>query len=286
MAFVGRYINMDASVERRAAFEDRLARLGQAGRYTRFAAVDGRKLDVGRSTLTPSEMGCMLSHYQCVLEAAGRDGPTHIVEDDAIFADEAVPILNQVVGQLDTHWDILFTDIIVPVNFDALLTLVRCWRAAGLDGGAAPRRPQSIHYLDLTQIPFSGAASYLLSSRGAKKLAPFMQAELDRGATMQVDMLYRWLVNAGHLRAACTAPFLTSVEPAAIVSTTIADRDQHHASALALFLLRYYFFYGRDDQALRAMAAALGGGQTPAGEDIDLLWPALRYVLSDDYVNF
>jgi hypothetical protein len=179
----------------------------------------------------------------------------------------------------------LFTDIIVPVNFDTLLTLVSCWRAAGMEGTAPPRRPSSIHYLDLAQIPFSGAASYLLSNSGARKLAPLMAAELAKGATMQVDMLHRWAVNKGALSAACTVPFLTSVDPAGIVSTTIADRNQHQASALALFVLRYYFFYGRSDEALRAMAAELGG-VIAAGDDIDLLWPAIRYVLSKNYVNF
>ena len=285
MSFVGRFINMDASTGRREAFERGLEQLGQAGRYTRFAAVDGRGVDVGRSTLPPSEMGCMLSHYQCVLEAAERDGLTHIVEDDVVFAAEAVPILDQILRDTDPSWDLLFTDIIVPVNFDTLLTLVSCWRAAGMEGTAPPRRPSSIHYLDLAQIPFSGAASYLLSNSGARKLAPLMAAELAKGATMQVDMLHRWAVNKGALSAACTVPFLTSVDPAGIVSTTIADRNQHQASALALFVLRYYFFYGRSDEALRAMAAELGGA-IAAGDDIDLLWPAIRYVLSENYVNF
>jgi GR25 family glycosyltransferase involved in LPS biosynthesis len=284
MSFTGRYINLDASTARRGAFEGQLERFGQAGRYSRFSAVDGRKVELGRSTMTPNEMGCLLSHYQCVLEAAEREGPTHVVEDDVIFAPGAVPILDQIVGQMEANWDLLFTDIIVPVHFDTLLTLVRGWRAAGLEGTAEPRQPLSIHYLDLAQSPFSGAASYVLSRRGAQKLARLMAAELDKGATMQADMILRHFVNLGELSAACTMPFLTSVDPDGIVSTTISDRTQHDASALALFLLRYHFFYGRSDERLRAMAAELGGPAT--AQEIDLLWPAIRYVFSEDYVNF
>jgi len=218
------------------------------------------------------------------LEAAEGDRPTHIVEDDVVFAGDAVSILDEIVGQPATSWDLLFTDIIVPMHFNTLLTLIRGWRASGVRGVAGHRRPQTIHYLDLAQSPFAGSASYLVSTRGAKKLAQIMAGELARGATMQTDMLLRHHVCSGELSAACTIPFLTSVDPSSIILTTITGRKQHQTSALALFLLRYYFFYGRSDEKLRAIAAELDG--QVVNDETDLLWPAIRHAFSENTVEF
>jgi GR25 family glycosyltransferase involved in LPS biosynthesis len=284
MSFAGRYINMDASPGRRAALEARLAAVGQGGRYQRFAAVDGRAVNRSDSPLSAGEFGCMLSHLACVAEAAGRDTPTHIIEDDVVFTPLTTPILDQVLGDALNAWDMLFCDIFVPMHAQTLHALLSLYRKAGLDpdapaGGGAP---QTLHYLPLGGIPFAGSASYVISPAGARKLEPLIAAHLDGGSTMPVDTLFQVLCSDGRIKAACAVPFLTSVDPEAVFATTIADRDQDQLSALAFYLLRSHFFIGRD----QARTAQLAGRLTQAldgGEDMKSLMTAIHFILSDRF---
>ncbi len=132
MPFIGRYINMDASTERRAAMEAQFERFGCAGRYERFAGVDGRTLEGSRSPLSAGELGCFMAHYRCLLEADVADHHVHILEDDVEFAPQTVPLLNQIIGDAMKACDVLFTDIFVPADMMALFNLVGQYRHTGL----------------------------------------------------------------------------------------------------------------------------------------------------------
>lgn len=281
MSFVGRYINMDSSPDRRAALEARLAAVGQGGRYQRFAAVDGRSVLRSDSSLSAGELGCMLSHRACIAEAAGRGTPTHIIEDDVVFTPFTAPILEQILGETLNAWDMLFCDIFVPMHAMTLHDLLSLHRKAGLDpAGGGP--PQTIHYLPLDHVPFAGSASYVISPAGARKLEPLIAAHLEAGSTLPVDNLFRRLCADGRIKAACAVPFLTSVDPAGISDTTIADRGHDPLSALAFYLLRSHFFMGRDP----AQAAGLAGRLTQAldgGEDMTSLMTAIHFIFSDRF---
>lgn len=287
MSFVGRYINMDASADRRAALEARLAAVGQAGRYQRFAAVDGRAVARSDSSISASELGCMRSHLACIAEAAGRETPTHIVEDDVVFTPFTVPILEQILGEALNAWDVLFCDIFVPMHAMTLHDLLSLHRRAGLDadapaGGGVPR---TIQYLPLDQIPFTALASYVISPAGARKLRPLIAAHLDEGPVLPVDNLVQRLCADGRIKAACTVPFLTCVDPAGISDTTIADRGHDALSALAFYLLRSHFFLGRD-QARAAQLADRLAQALDGGEDMKSLMTGIHFILSDRFKLF
>jgi GR25 family glycosyltransferase involved in LPS biosynthesis len=283
MSFAGRYINMDSSPGRRAALEARLAAVGQAGRYQRFAAVDGRAMNHPGARIRAGELGCMASHLGCVAEAAARDIPTHIIEDDVVFTPGTVPILNQVLDTAFAAWDVLFCDIVVPMHASTLYGLLDLYRKTGIDPHAPPgaAMPTVIHYLPLEGVPFTGAASYLISPAGARKLEPLIAAHIERGPTMPVDNLYQVLCAEGRVRAACAVPFLTSVDPDDLLASTLG-RDQDALSVLAFFLLRQQFFIGRDPSRARVLAdrlsAALAGG-----EDMKVFMTALHFILSDQF---
>jgi GR25 family glycosyltransferase involved in LPS biosynthesis len=286
MDFVGRYINLQASAPRRAAMEARLAEAGLAGRYERFPAADGRALRHPTSKVSPGELGCLVSHLNALAEAGERAVPTHIVEDDVVFTPHTAPILGQILEMALARWDLVFCDIVTPLNFSTLYSLLQLHRQCGLDPQAAPgAAPAVIHYLPLQGAPFAGSASYVVSPASARKLAPLIAAHLDAGPTMPVDHLLQVLCREGRITASVTVPFLTSVRAEDVAGTTIAGREQHQLSALALYLLRDQFYLGRDPKAARALAARLTAALegTP---DMGPFMAAVRFSLSERFEVF
>jgi GR25 family glycosyltransferase involved in LPS biosynthesis len=285
--FVGRYINMDSSPERRAAMERRLAGLGLSGRYSRFPAADGRALSGPGVRISAGELGCMVSHLGCIREAAERGEPTHVIEDDVVMTAASVPILEQILPTALAQWDMLFCDIVVPLHVNTLYTLLKLLREVGLDPNAAPGEatPRVVHYLPLEAVPFTGAASYVIGPAGAAKLAPLIAAHLEAGPTMPVDNLMQALCASGRITAACAAPFLTSVDPEAVITTTMSGRGHHGLSALALFLMRHHFYMGRDRALERRLAARLTEALADA-EDTVALMEAIRFAFSEKFEIF
>jgi glycosyl transferase, family 25 len=117
-------INLDRSTSRREAMEARLAALGLP--YTRFAAIDGRaewdrlvadvdlpafRRNVGREVL-PGEIGCYASHlgvWQALLDSPHE--VALILEDDVVFHDDFLAVLNIVLAQR-AGWDMVKLNVI------------------------------------------------------------------------------------------------------------------------------------------------------------------------------
>jgi len=288
MDYVGRYINMDRSTERRGALEAQFAAFGCADRYVRFAAVDGQSLDRSRSSLTDGECGCFESHYRCIKESMGDDRHLHILEDDVVFGPRTIPSLNQVIGDAFGRGEMVFTDIFVRGELVTIQLLMNYYRLSGmLEGrahGEAPS-PRFVNFLDLTHISFAGSASYFLRNDAKSRLLSMMERELAAGPTVPVDIFFHRIIHAGELTACCTLPFLTSVDPAAIVSTTIEGRPQLDRSALAFFMLRNYFFIDKDDTALHKLGRELTG-PVEDSDYLDTLLDVFRYIFGENFVAF
>ncbi len=289
MSFVGRYINMDASLQRRAAMEARFEAIGLAHRYTRFAGIDGRTLDASRSPLSPGELGCFMSHYRCIVESDVEDHHIHIVEDDVVLAPQNASLLEQVIGDAAPKCDILFTDIFMPLNMITLYEMMTQYRATGLlDQRLRPpaaRMPAYVIYPNIGRQPFGGATSYVVNRASRRKLIELLEAEIANGPTQPIDMLYRILANDGRIETLCTMPFLTSIEADSIRDTTIVGRAQDIDSAVAFFVLRSFFYLARDDDQLMGLMREVNAGLP----DPDYLGPALeffRFVFSDRFKIF
>lgn len=276
MSFVGRYINMEISTGRRAAIEAQLEALGAADLYARFPAVDGRPLDPGASSLSPTELGCFLSHYQLLLEAADRSVPTHIVEDDVVFSAEAVKLVEAATQAQGLAFDALFTDIFVAPDFHTLYRLFKAFRASGAVAGRGGG-PIAIQFVSLTGCVFASCASYIVTPAGAAKLAAGLAAELAKGAALPVDMVYRQLISSGEVAGLCMTPFITSVDPDQVGAGVIARKREDRTKALAFFMQRYFFFIDRDNAKMKAWAELLSEGEPP--DSIDFLWPGVRYLI-------
>ena len=119
MAYLGYYINLDRSTDRRAAMDAQLARLGLTERYRRFAAVDGNPDAIAGPRLTVSELGCFTSHTRLLRRHLDGAAHPHIIEDDIVVANRTAQFIDGIIaaGLLDDH-DLLFTDMVVQSDLN------------------------------------------------------------------------------------------------------------------------------------------------------------------------
>jgi GR25 family glycosyltransferase involved in LPS biosynthesis len=288
MEFVGRYINMAASAERRAQMEAQFTRFGCADLYRRFDAVDGRSITGAQTRLSAAELGCFMSHYHCIVEGGG-DSHVHIVEDDVVFSAQTTFLLGVTSDEVMDQCDILFTDIFVPLNMNAIFNLMEYYRASGIIAArhVEPdlRTPSAIMFANIRPIEFGGATSYVVNKNSRNKIRRLLDAEMSQGINDPIDMVIRRLANEGQITAYCTLPFLTSIRPDSIYNTTMAERGQDKASEIAFFLLRSYFFVGKDDAYLKATVDELAG-RLADPDFMDTILGAFRFMFSERFRQF
>lgn len=250
--YIGRFINLDRSPERRRRMEDQLARLGVADRYARFAAVDGAA-EAPAAAMRPGELGCFLSHQRILVEHAGAGRALHIVEDDVVFGPRSFQVLDQVVAGALEHFDLLYLDISVLFNLILQLSIIKAYRITGAEGAGGLT---SIGYLPLRGVVFMGTTSYVVSGRALGRLAEAVEAERRLGPTAPIDVLYQRWIAEGRFSAACTIPFLSTILPP---DETPSTTDEPDADVEKVgYLTRAPFFIDRDDETLRRVLGRLG----------------------------
>jgi GR25 family glycosyltransferase involved in LPS biosynthesis len=248
MAYLGYYINLDRSPDRRAAMDAQLARLGLAERYRRSAAVDGNPPGLTSPKLTVSELGCFASHTRLLRQHLDGAAHLHIIEDDIELANRTAQFVDGIIaaGMLDDH-DLLFTDMVVQSDLN-FFRRARRWYDNDIrrdaDGTATEVRFRPMAYT-------ASMTSYLVNRRSIGRISDMFGRELAGGARRPIDLFIRDKVGEGQLRARCLFPFITSIRPGAPTSMTVRD-DHDQLSTLALDLLRHSFFVECD------LAATLG----------------------------
>ena len=285
----GLYINLERSDRRRARFEADLARLGLSSRYGRLAAVDGKSLNAGRSTITQGQFGCFLSHARALEEARRRGINIHVLEDDAVLSEHTEPVISDAIGRgLLDRFDILFTDTFVDCNVGMLKSM----KGAFDKTAACANRPLKLsdfQVFDLARQNFACLTSYVVGVKSIDRILALYRQELSEGPRLPVDLFIRDAVHAGKLRAACIFPFVTSFALEEIAGSTIDERDGRleKPSVMVLAALRYSFFLARDfSYAKRHLDAATKVGRSPADAHHELIVQALEYVVSRDYQEF
>lgn len=246
--YVGLYINLDRSPERRREIEEQLRMYGLFDRYVRLPASDGTSIPSPRSSLKPGEIGCFHSHYRALLQAKSGRLPAHVVEDDAIlskhldgFASKAIAL-----GFFD-NFDIVFTETYVHANPFHLRFLKEGMDRA-LDAHGRPRLDFEVLLFGLAMMELTCTSSYFVGANSIDRVLTVLKAEMDIGPRMPLDHCLRAAADSGALRIACTMPFLTSIRLESIVDSTISSPHERAAGFdLALqTLLRYSFFVERD----------------------------------------
>lgn len=285
---VGLYINLDRSVERRAAMEAQIARHGLHGIYRRFSGADGNILGVPTS-LTAGEIGCLTSHYLVCREHVDSAVHLHVVEDDTIFSGIMSQTIHAVISSgFMEQYDILFLDSVInPFSnqrSDALWKCKKCFDA----GVIRDEHGNVVKLRDVLWLRYSGGSgSYIINCRSIRRLLSVYEQVLAAGAEDQVDLMIRDRAQAGQLRVGVLFPFVTSArldDP----DTTIAGRERDQRSALAIDLLRRSFFVDRDiDRLFELGRKVFSFPAGDVGDRHDLLLKRLsEFFWSDQFRDF
>ena len=268
--------------------EAQLARAGCAGAYERFRAVDGASLPSRGVPISLGELGCFMSHYHCINTAA-PDSHVHVIEDDVVFAPQTFALINDIQEAAADSFDLLYTDIFVPLNANTIFNLMEFYRATGMIEArrADPftRMPHSIMFPNLRPIEFTGATSYIVNRDSRHKIRRLLEEELEAGPAQPIDMCLRRWIAGGQLRALCTMPFLTSIRPESIQNSTIIGRHQNPATAFAYYLMRSFFYVAKDEASLIEQARSLTADLPDPGY-IDSLLEVFRFLFSERFVQF
>ena len=247
--YIGFYINLERSTGRRAAMESRLAALGLADAYSRFVAIDGQSLSGPAGQLSPGAMGCFASHVGVLQRAIGAGAHVHVLEDDVLLSPELIPALKHVLANraLD-EFDILYTDVFVPVDSHSMMMYEReRRRLVQVDSRTKAETYQGVSLIELRGRAWASLSSYVVAARAVERIAGLLDAELRAGPSKPVDLIVRKLVNAGTLRAACTIPFLTTLDLTLDLDSTIrSSTGAEQRSRLASSLVRHALYVRPD----------------------------------------
>jgi GR25 family glycosyltransferase involved in LPS biosynthesis len=251
----GFYINLDRSPQRRRAVEAEIARAGLAGRYRRFPGIDGAMLPAGRYAVTPGEAGCFLSHLGAIEAGAASGRPVHVLEDDALLCRGFARHLAMIVDRVLDHFDIVFTDMLLPGNPEFTRDCLAYYRDHRSTGA----------FNVFAGTYWACMASYVVHPGAAGKLAGLLRQEEQAGMRQPVDLYLARLVKDGSITAGCLFPFVTSVHfpypgmarDKDVARTTIHRPRETVAERLIVDLPRAAFYIDIDLKRLRSGLAAL-----------------------------
>jgi len=286
--YCGIYINLDRSGIRRAAMDAQLEKHAVAPLYKRFAAIDGSMLP-RRSTCSigPGEEGAFRSHTAALREVASHGLPVHILEDDALFSSATRPVIEQALaaGLLD-RFDILFTDTFVAPDLGMLKVLTHAFdQTAQLRPGQIGLR--DVQLIDVSRQNFACLTSYLVSGKGIKRLVALLDAELDSGPRLPIDLFLRQCAHGGRLTAGLLVPFVTSFNLDDVLQSTIAaGAAAAKSSVMVMAVLRHLFFVERNLALAKACLDSAIGAQKPYTEQSGVIMRALDFILSDEFRQF
>jgi len=284
-SYLGLYINLDRSPERRAAFEKQLSELNLQSAYGRFPAVDGQQTGASKSPLRPGEIGLFLSHCRALESVRYRNMCVHMLEDDTLMSEHVAPVLNDAVASdVFQRYDLLFTDMTIHCHVGFLKSV-----KSEFDKIAPLPRPLRLHQLrliDLSEVFYAVSQSYMVGARSIDRVIAAYREEIAKGPTIPVDMFLQQQVLQGKLRAACLFPFITSVRLGEVNNSTIVEpgANSGRSSIMVMSVLRYLFFLGCDlDYAKRVLDAATQSSREKHDVRGALIAQAAEFVISDEF---
>jgi GR25 family glycosyltransferase involved in LPS biosynthesis len=275
--FIGRYINLDRSPERRLEIERQLSQLGLAERYTRFAAVDGQAITDRPDVANRAEVGCYRSHLDAIRLGAPPQSWLHIAEDDVVLSRHLPQVFDRLMTQeAFQDFDIVFTNVMVLFGVAPIAEWRMLFdRAVTMTPDGAVTGVKSFSAVALDHIPFYLCTSYAIHPHAIGKVTDLLAEAFARQPFEPVDIVLGRLANTGALKAACTMPFFSA--PQLLGASTI--RQEMVRTRGAHMFMEWAFFADRDPARLRAQLGALAAekAQSPTA---DLIADAYRYLLN------
>jgi GR25 family glycosyltransferase involved in LPS biosynthesis len=238
----GYFINLDRATERRERMQSQFRQFALPN-YRRWPAVDGKKLS-RNSPCSPGELGIYRSHLSVLEKVAEGARPAHVLEDDVILCDLTGPAIEMSVRlNILARFDILFLETYVGTVFGNVSRFDRAFKEATRSGPI--HSPSQLQIIDLGNNYLYGATSYVVSPRGAKKLAGILGALWQRGPAMPVDDTLQRIAALGRLSIGCVFPFVTTIDMETAWESS-AGRNAESDAAMLQRLIRYMSFVRRD----------------------------------------
>jgi GR25 family glycosyltransferase involved in LPS biosynthesis len=244
MNYLGFYINLDRSTQRKEEIVNQLEQLQILSQYSRFPAADGNVLNFKASSLLPGEIGCFTSHYLLLEKNLTQTLHLHVIEDDVILSHATKPILEMLLdsGTLN-NFDIIFTDILLPFDLFAIKEYKTLFdKCVEKNESGRITSIKKYQVIDLKELFFACTSSLVIHKNAIVKLHNFLQQELKIGPRRPIDIFIRDKVHSGEIRACCIFPFITSIRLEHTINTTISERYESNLSVLASQLMRHSFF--------------------------------------------
>jgi GR25 family glycosyltransferase involved in LPS biosynthesis len=254
------FINLRVATERRKTVERNISesRFPPAWKFRRLEACDADHVmrEAVPGKIRNSEKGCFLSHIKA-LKLAG-DNPAHVLiaEDDTLFSTKTTAAIQSGLDSLRSKsWDILFTDMAVPMAPDMVhfFLLRRELRAASRQ-----------ILVDLKQIVFAGSTCYIVNGAAKPKLRALFSAtsSFDR----PYDLYLRDLIWKGELQAYCIFPYATSLAATADTTQNHLDMQEIQIRNLTWNCFRRLMWIGADPEevatSLANISTAMNDRQT------------------------
>lgn len=285
-SYVGTYINLDRSPDRRRDMQAQLDALGLADRYVRFPAIDGNTLGY-KGPLRPGEAGSFLSHYRALEQLRGAGKCVHIMEDDALMSRAMAPMIEFAISQgIFEHFDIIFTEVYVLFEY---LSSIRFHKQQYDDFLVKSKTDfrTAFKVLNLEGQTFYGLSSYVVSAKAVDRVLAYFRQEADRGPTVANDVFVCRLSRERKLRIGYLFPFVTTLRLERALEATVSGRpsDRYAMVTLGSNLIRYSFFVERDLAGYGSSLLAQATEQCvsrPRDEHQDFITRAMEYVVMID----
>ena len=210
------YINLDRDTVRRGFVEGNFAAHNTLGwTLRRVAAVDGRTLpeSVVSARMTKGAVALSTTHRQVVRMSVGTPGHVMIAEDDILFGEKSQKMIETCIAAMEPQsWDLLFTDVCIPLPSDMVKLLVM-------------KRKFGERYttMNLRGLVFVGTTGVIVNERSKEKYLRLLGDDVL--FSRPIDILIRDYIHQGHLNGFCTFPFATSI-------SAHADQSEIQTSAV------------------------------------------------------
>ena len=287
MDYLGFYINLDRSSQRKEEIETQLEQLQLLSQYCRFPAADGNVLNLERSSIRSSEIGCFTSHYLLLEKNLNQTNHLHVIEDHVILSRATNPTLQMLINSnIINNFDIIFTDTCLPFDLFAIREYKTLFdNSVVKDESGRITAVKNYTVIDLKDRYLASTSSFLVNKNAIAKLYNILQQYMKIGLRKPIDLFIRDKIRNGLISAACIFPFITSIRLDHLVTSTISERSELNLSNLAFSLIRHSFFVECDWAKCNQLIVDYF---TPIKQDIHqtLLSRIFDFVLSDRFDFF
>jgi GR25 family glycosyltransferase involved in LPS biosynthesis len=207
MNFDGFYINLDETGSRNMSMVAEIRKVEMSNHIRRFQAV---KLEGGTSRLSPSEAGCLLSHYTIIKNSIASNKHLLVLEDDTIFPRQFADYLNLAIGNLDEQNDLLFFGSLF--NYHDLIVIER-WlsliRDLKLNNNL--KTPDKFFFLPAEHWYSAGGHCYLVNNSSKGKLENYVISSIQAGMNEAIDEIFLRGIKLGDIKAKVVFPFIVGI---------------------------------------------------------------------------